>query len=102
MTLGEWVARRTPPVPAGFRACVKLDDPQRDAATPEARVEGLLGEARAALARARAHHASDRDGAFDLLAADAFATWAAEAALEADDPIGALAALASRLSDPAR
>jgi len=101
VTLREWVESRTPPVPRGFRPWVKLDDPERPAGTADERVDGLVEESRAALARARRRDATDRAGAFDLLAADAWATWAAEAALDTDDPVARLTELARRLSDPA-
>ena len=61
-------------------------------------VEALANEAAAALAFALEPHGRERAGAFDLLAADGFLTWAAEAALETDDPDAALAALISRFA----
>ena len=48
--------------------------------------EVLLDVAMTALGRALDPEGRERGGAFDLLAADAFATWAAEAGLDRDDP----------------
>jgi len=101
-SLGAWVAGRTPPVPSSFGPRLRLDDPHRPGATPGQRIEGLVEETRSALARAAARKATDREGAFDLLAADAWATWASEAALEMEDPVATLTELAIRLSDAAR
>ena len=102
MTLLSWIEARRPVVPEAFRRYVEPDDPARPGDTPEQRVDGLAAEAQSALERARARDTADREGAFDLLAADAWATWAAEAALDADDPVDALTRLARRLSDPTR
>ena len=102
MSLADWLAARTPKVPEPFREYVTFVDPDRTPVSPEDRVAALTSEARAALGRARARDAADRAGAFDLLAADAWATWAAEAALETEDPVAALTDLARRLSDPDR
>jgi hypothetical protein len=49
----------------------------------------LTAEARRALAEARAG-AGERRGAFRLLAADAYLTWASEVALASHDPAAAL------------
>jgi hypothetical protein len=98
VTLEAWIASRTPPVPTAFRPSVVPTSPRREVPTPEAAVEALVDEAHVALGRALAREPQDRDGAFDLLAADAFATWAAEAALDVDDPETALLDLARTLS----
>jgi len=100
VTLRAWLDGRTPVVPVAFRPYVRLTDPDREADLPGDRVDALTEEARSALADARRRDPSDRDGAFDLLAADAWATWAAEAALDTPDPVAALTDLARRLSDP--
>jgi len=91
-TLGEWISGRTPPVPAAFAEQVT---PER--ADAEGTSESLLRETRVALTRALACESGDRQGAFALLAADAFATWAAEAALETADPEGELLRLVHAL-----
>lgn len=101
-TIRDWLDARRPVVPAGFRPYVAPADPDRRPGSPEDLVDQLAAEAAAALGRARGRDAADRAGAFDLLAADAWATWAAEAALETDDPVATLTDLARRLSDPGR
>lgn len=102
MTLGAWLDARTPAVPVAFQPWVRPSDPDQEVSSPDERVSALTDEALAALGRARRRDPTDREGAFDLLAADAWATWAAEAALDTTDPVAALTDLARRLSDPAR
>jgi hypothetical protein len=79
MTVDDWIAARVPPVPSGFRpwlARALAEAPER---------EGSLGaEARSLLVQA-SEGRGEREGAFDLLVADALATWAAEATLEHED-----------------
>lgn len=91
MTLGEWIDGRTPPVPEGFRDWMRPQDPSAPAG-----VESLAREAGAALARSLAPEGRPRGGAFDLLAADGFLTWACEAALESQDPSAVLEDLIRR------
>lgn len=93
MTLEEWIARRIPPVPAAFQEWMVPAG-----AGAEASVEALAREAEAALGRALSGEERPRRGAFDLLAADGFLTWACEAALEEDDPAGALDGLIRRFA----
>lgn len=108
MSAGDWLRTVDPPVPAGFlpelvRAVSRMEP---DAGQPgrEESVSGLpaptwlLDAASDALARALSPAGRAREGAFDLLAADALVTWAAEAALDAPDPEGFLQAMTSRLS----
>lgn len=102
MTLSDWLDGRTPVVPVAFRPWVRLRDPDREADSPEERLAALTEEARGSLSDARRRDPADREGAFDLLAADAWATWAAEAALDTSDPVASLTQLARRLSDPIR
>ncbi len=105
MTLDAWLEARAARVPEAFRSWVERSESSPDASaslTAPERVASLTAEARAALGRSRDRDPGDRAGAFDLLAADAWATWASEAALETDDPVAALTELARRLSDPAR
>lgn len=52
----------------------------------------------AALARALSPGGRERAGAFDLLAADAFVTWAAEAGLDEEDPETRLRSLVRRVA----
>lgn len=102
MTGGGWLARLDPPVPESFRAWLALPDSTRgdgEVGLPDA---GLLERAaREALARARSRGDGARDGAYDLLAADAFVTWSAEAALDDPDPGGRLRALVRRIAGAA-
>jgi hypothetical protein len=51
-----------------------------------------------ALGRALAPEGRERGGAFDLLAADAFVTWAAEASLDSEAPNETLREMAERLA----
>ncbi len=88
LCLGDWLAQRNPPVPDGFRASIRPGD-----ATAPATVESLVVEARAALARVRVRDPRSRAGAYDLLAADGFATYACELALHCEDPDVALTAV---------
>lgn len=98
--LSTWISGRTPPVPARFAEWMA------PAASPTAAggdgatdvLEALADEAALALARALDPAERPRAGAFDLLAADGFLTWAAEAALESDDPDVRLAELVDRFS----
>lgn len=93
MTLREWLEARTPPVPRAFGEWVLPEEPEA-----EAGVEPLVREAEAALARALSPEGRPRDGAFDLLAADAFVTYACEAALQEDDPLEVLHGMVRRLT----
>jgi len=64
-----------------------------DAIGRPASPEALAESARRALRAAAARPGRVRESAFDLLAADALLTYACEAALESEDPEGALDAL---------
>jgi hypothetical protein len=91
-----WLRGIDPPVPEPFlsRLAPVLEegaipgspsdspDPTRPFPDPEL----LMDAAMASLGRALAPEGRERGGAFDLLAADAFATWAAEAGLAKEDP----------------
>lgn len=81
VSLSEWLAGRRPPVPATFAPWMEPADGSAPAGW-----EALLAETRVALDRALEPEGRPRKGAFDLLAADGFATWACEAALETGDP----------------
>lgn len=95
-----WIRWARPPVPAAFRARMEgrkgIDGEERP--SPEA----LLRAAEVALVRSREAEDAPRDGAFDLLAADALLTWAAEAALEDEDPLHALDELVRRVAEAGR
>lgn len=92
MTLQAWLATRTPSVPGAFRVWMRPGHPDDPAS-----VEALAREAEEALDRALAPAGRPRRGAFDLLAADGFLTYACEAALEEEDPADALDGLLRRL-----
>ena len=70
----DWVKTRDPRVPEPFR-------PFLDASEPPS-VEGLVTAARRELGRSLQIEAGDRHGAFALLAADAYLTYACERAVE--------------------
>jgi hypothetical protein len=79
MTVDDWIGTRFPPVPSGFRPFLAQALPE----APESE-EALGSLARSLLVRA-SEGGGERGGAFDLLVADALATWAAEATLEHED-----------------
>jgi hypothetical protein len=91
VTLREWLAGRTPPVPEGFASWMS---PER--ADGPATVEVLAHEAEQALELAADSTGRPRGGAFDLLRADGFLTYACECALEGDDPAARLSELVRR------
>ncbi|UCC24820.1 MAG: hypothetical protein JSU98_13965 [Gemmatimonadales bacterium] len=93
MRLEEWLELRTPPVPEPFREWMIPEVPDVDASAG-----ALAGEAFSALSRALEGAGRPRRGAFDLLAADGFLTYACEAALETDDPAGVLDELIERFA----
>lgn len=101
----SWLDRVEPPVPGSFRKWLEPPDVGGGAPLAGDGSAGTLPPADrleeaglAALDRAIRPAGRERGGAFDLLAADAFLTWAAEAALEEEDPEARLDALAHRLA----
>jgi hypothetical protein len=86
--LSGWLAGRTPAPPA------ELSLPPLDAEGDPR--ERLAEEAAAALARALSGK-GERDGAYDLLTADALITYACEHAASAPDPEAALLRILSRI-----
>lgn len=106
MTVGEWLARRTPEPPPALRARLAsalgpaADRDRTDAtdvllATANTLVRGLLGG-----------DATSRESALDLLAADALVTYAFEAAAESPrhlvvDATRAMTRLAALAAPPA-
>jgi len=93
-TLRSWLDGRTPPPPPevaeGLRSGGWTDAPG-GAGSADAVTERLLEAARSRLAKARTRPGRVRESAFDLLAGDAWVTYACEAALDSDDPDAALA-----------
>jgi hypothetical protein len=95
-----------PPVPATFRERLRPlvgGGSGSDAAAGDTGGApsplALEAAARAALARALSPGEAERRGAFELLAADALLTWAAEGALGTEDPEGLLVAMVGRLCE---
>lgn len=106
MNRPTWLDRVEPPVPASFRPWLELPVPARsDVRARRDGSEGVLPDsdrleraALEALKRALTPGGRERRGAFDLLAADAFVTWAAEAALDEEDPEARLRSLVRRMA----
>jgi hypothetical protein len=73
-----WLDDRTPPMPNVFRR--HLHHHMGEAGSPEGLTEAARAEMTAALART----AENREAAFHLLAADAYASYACEAAAGAE------------------
>lgn len=93
----DWLEGSDPPVPAGFLpwlAVPGVGDEGSGAPSAEALLEAALGSLRLALTP----EGRERRGAFHLLAADAFATWAAKAGLDRDRPEDWLAEMAAVLA----
>ena len=82
--LRNWIERRLPPPPMDLDPWLESDE------THDSVTSCVTGLGLAALDQARARPGRVRDSAFHLLAADALVTYACEAALNEDDPLGAL------------
>lgn len=82
MTLDQWLASRTPPAPPELAE--HLAKHARAIATPADPTDTLMDAGDSAFARVLASGGASRNAAIDLLSADAFVTYAFEAA--ADDP----------------
>lgn len=87
-SVDRWLEERLPAVPPILRSWL-----HRTEGPAEGVVGPLLARGRAALHDAVVRPGRNREAAFHLLAADAYLTWACEAAAEEDDPGDALAAL---------
>ena len=87
-----WIETRTPPVPEGCETWMAPASPHA-----EASVTALVLEARQSLTRVQEADDRSRLGAFDLLAADGFVTWACESALEQVDPVASLTGIVDAL-----
>ena len=90
-----WLAGRTPAPPAGLGARVRGAVSDTDAPLPPL-PERLVQLGRDLLGRVAARPAGGRELALDLLAADAFVTYAFEAQAEVD--VAQLVALAERVA----
>ena len=86
MTEVNWLDEMHPAPPEGLRVRLKADMMQSG---QEARPDRLRDAARVSLETASAR-SGDRAAAFDLLLADAWITYACEAAMEREDPDAAL------------
>jgi hypothetical protein len=95
-TLAAWVAARTPEAPGELRAHMARDLGAAADGSADAVAEALLQACEGALDRVLRSADAERETALDLLSADAYVTYAFEAA--ADDPsrIAALAEQAMR------
>lgn len=99
-----WVERLEPPVPASFAGWLdripeergETDDVAARRPSLDALLEGGLAALGDALGGGREPRA-DREGAFELLAADGLLTYACQAALDADDPEAALRRLVAEV-----
>jgi len=89
----EWLARREPAPPETLRVRLAAYVTDREAPLPD----HLALEGGALLASVAASSDAGRDRALDVLAADAFVTYAFEAQAEVD--VTGLTALAERLGD---
>lgn len=87
-SVDRWLEGRLSAVPPVLRSWL-----HRSEGPDTGVMEPLVARGRAALADAVARPGRNRDAAFHLLAADAYLTWACEAAAEEADPGDALAAL---------
>lgn len=87
-----WIETRTPAVPEGFETWMAPASPNA-----ELSVTALVREARRSLDRVQKSDDRTRSGAFDLLAADGFVTWACEAALGQADPVASLTGIVDSL-----
>jgi hypothetical protein len=90
-----WLETRHPTPPADLRDRLGSDTALKGVAL----VDHLVAEAVAALDRARAGTGRVRESALDLLVADAFFTYACEAALELPDPDEVLARIVEAAAD---
>lgn len=94
MLVRRWLSSRHPAPPAPLAAWLGRHGP-REAPTP-----GVLAAAgMEALDRVRGRPGRVRDSAFELLGADALLTYACEAALDLEDPLGGLESLLVRVAN---
>lgn len=91
--LGAWLAARRPAVPEGLKEWLAVDD------HPAVSVADLADLGIAALDRAEVSRRLDRHAAFQLLAADAFLTYACEAAVDEPEVASRLHLILDRCAD---
>jgi hypothetical protein len=92
-TLRAWLLERDPPIP---EALLRHLDGGLSGITSDELLETLLAHAEGALEDARGGE-GERRGAFRLLAADAYVTYACEVALDGDDPAARLIHVVERV-----
>ena len=83
MTVGDWLREKAPAPPARLAARIEVEIGARSAEGAEAVAEVCLASGERLLADVAARPSPGRESALDLLAADALATYALEAAAEA-------------------
>lgn len=93
-SVATWIAGRRPPAVMPLERWIGKGDHEA-----ETRVATLTRLATAALESALSLPGQQREGAFDLLAADALFTYACEAALEAEDVEAALRGILGSASE---
>ena len=99
MSESKWIEGRVPPVPIAFRPWMEeprtMGSANRSGPSPEALAEA----AEKALTRSLGPSGRERDGAFDLLAADGMITYACEAIVaKSSDPLPGLRTVVRRLT----
>lgn len=90
--LASWIGERTPPAPAAFLRWLRTPEDDSELGS-EVLCRLAVRDMQVALSRP----GRNREGGFYLLAADAFATYACEAATEEDDIDGALRTVLERI-----
>lgn len=94
MSVSRWIETRTPPAPAELQGHMAMllaggthNAGESDAHGSDSLADPLLAACNVALARVLDSGAASRDSALDLLSADAFVTYAFEAAADAPESI---------------
>jgi uncharacterized membrane protein len=97
VTVGEWLARRTPPPPPALAR--RIEDSLADSLSLDARdtADACLRSAERLVRELLRSNAPARESALDLLTADALVTYAFEAAAESPTDLAPRAAAAMRL-----
>jgi len=108
MSDSDWLGGIVPSVPEDFvsRLALMVEEVAAPGSLPKRGAlpdpDYLMDAALAALVRALAPEGRERRGAFDLLVADALATWAAEAGLDEEDPEARLGEMVECLAEGPR
>ncbi len=96
MTVGEWLARRTPAPPPVLRARVELALAESASLDASAATDACLRAAERIVDELLGGNCTSRESALDLLTADALVTYAFEAASESPADLAARAGEAMR------